>query len=278
MDLAQLQDPAAVAGLLLPLVGNVVAALAIFFIGRWVAGALTRVLRKAFDRGGMDNMLSIFLTNVIYGLALAVIVIAALGQLGIDTTSAAALVGGAALAVGLSLQSQLASFAAGVMMIIFKPFKIGDFIQAGGVMGVVEEIKIVHIMMKTLDNQEVIVPNARVWSDTITNFSARPTRRVDLAIGISYGSDLRQAKAILERLLKEEPRMLEEPAPSVMVTGLGESSVDFAVRGFTERADWWATRCDLLERIKLTFDAEGIEIPFPQRDVHVRDLPSPMAA
>ena len=241
-------------------------------------GQFVNLAQKGMTRSRMDPTLVPFLGNVIYGIALAVILISALGRLGIDTTSAAAVLGGAAIAIGLSLQNQLSSFAAGVMLIMFRPFKVGDFVQAGGVMGTVELIKITHTILKSPDNQEITVPNAQVWGSTITNFSARPTRRVDLLIGISYNADLRKAKATLERIMKEEARLLEDPAWSVVVTALNDSSVDFAVRGWTNSGDWWATRCDLIERIKLTFDDEGIEIPFPQMDVHVRDMPEPKAA
>lgn len=266
-------SPQALADAALPLAFNVLAALLVFFIGKWVAWQAVKLMKRAMDARGVEATLSGFIGNVVYGLALAVVVISALGYLGVNTTSAAALLGGAALAIGLALQSQLASFAAGVMLIIFRPFKVGDFVQAGGVMGTVEEISIPMTRLKSPDNQEVTVPNAQVWGSTITNFSAKPTRRVDLTVGISYGADLRKAKQILLDMLAAEERLLADPAPSVLVTNLGDSSVDFAVRGFTTTADWWATRCDLVERIKLTFDEQGIEIPFPQMDLHVRDMP-----
>lgn len=268
-----LKDPQALAVMAIPFALRVLGALAIFFIGKWVAAAVVELIRKGMVKSRMDETLAIFLANVLYGLALAIIIITALGQLGIDTTSAAAVIGGAALAIGLSLQNQLSSFAAGVMLIIFRPFKKGDFIGAGGVMGVVEEMKIVAVVLRTLDNQEVMVPNAKVWNDAITNYSRRPTRRLDLTVGIAYGSDLRKAKQLLEQMLADEPRVLKDPAPTVQVKDLGESSVDFAVRPWMNTGDWWATRCDLIERIKLAFDEAGIEIPFPQRDVHVREIP-----
>jgi small conductance mechanosensitive channel len=278
VSMETLTDPAALGAAVIPLIINVLAALLIFIIGKWVARQFVNLAQKGMTRSRMDPTLVPFLGNVIYGIALAVILISALGRLGIDTTSAAAVLGGAAIAIGLSLQNQLSSFAAGVMLIMFRPFKVGDFVQAGGVMGTVELIKITHTILKSPDNQEITVPNAQVWGSTITNFSARPTRRVDLLIGISYNADLRKAKATLERIMKEEARLLEDPAWSVVVTALNDSSVDFAVRGWTNSGDWWATRCDLIERIKLTFDDEGIEIPFPQMDVHVRDMPEAKAA
>lgn len=257
----------------LPMLGRIVAALLTFFIGRWLAKLVIGLVRKAIARRQADSMIVDFIGNVLYGLALAVIVISALNQLGVDTTSAAAVLGGMAIAVGLALQSQLSSFASGVLLIIFRPFRAGDFVQIGDAMGVVEQLKIVVTVLKSPDGQEVTLPNSSVWGSKIVNFSIRPIRRVDLAIGIAYGSDLLKAKQILQQLLSEEPRFLADPAPTVHCSNLGDSSVDFAVRGWTQGSDWWDTRCNMIEKIKLRFDAEGIEIPFPQMDVHVRDTP-----
>ncbi len=271
-----LNDPQALLLLGIPIAKGLISAIAIFFIGRWVAQLVVKLARKAMTRAKLDETLITFLGNVSYGLLLAIIIISALGQLGVDTTSAAALLGGAALAIGLALQNQLSSFAAGVMLILFRPFAKGNVVDIGGQMGIVEEIKITSTILKTFDNQLVWLPNASVWGNKITNFSALPTRRVDLAIGIGYGSDLKKAKDLLVDMLKEEPRILDDPAPSVVVTNLGDNSVDFAVRGWAASADWWATRCDLIERIKLTFDENDIEIPFPQRTVHlVSEAPAP---
>lgn len=273
LSLDSLTDPTALAEAALPLVINVVAALLIFFIGKWVAWRLVLFFKKTLVKGRMDQTLVNFLGNVAYGVALAVITISALGRIGVDTTSAAAVLGGAALAIGLALQGQLSSFAAGVMLIMFRPFRVGDFVQVAGTMGTVEDLKIVATVLKSPDNQELTIPNARVWGDIITNYSIKPIRRVDLTISISYGADLLRAKQILSEMLAAEERLLPEPAASVLVTNLGDNSVDIAARGFTNTDDWWATRCDLIERIKLRFDEEGIEIPFPQMDLHVRDIP-----
>ncbi|MBV60001.1 MAG: mechanosensitive ion channel protein MscS [Nevskiales bacterium] len=255
--------------LIVPLIKAVVSAVAIFFIGRWVAQLVIGLAKKAMTKAKLDETLIAFLGNVGYGLLLAMVIISALGQLGVDTTSAAALLGGAALAIGLALQNQLSSFAAGVMLILFRPFAKGNVVDIGGQMGIVEEIKITSTILKTFDNQLVWLPNSSVWGNKITNFSALPTRRVDLTIGIGYGSDLKKAKELLVAMLKDEPRILDDPAPSVVVSNLGDNSVDFAVRGWAASADWWATRCDLVERIKLSFDEHDIEIPFPQRTVHL---------
>lgn len=265
-----LNDPQALLLIGLPVIKGLVSALAIFFIGRWVAQLVIKLARKAMNKAKLDDTLISFLGNVGYGLLLAIVVISALGQLGVDTTSAAALLGGAALAIGLALQNQMSSFAAGVMLILFRPFAKGNVVDIGGQMGIVEEIKITSTILKSFDNQLVWLPNASVWGNKITNYSALPTRRVDLAVGIGYDSDLKKAKELLVAMLQEEPRILNDPAPSVVVTNLGDSSVDFAVRGWAAAADWWGTRCDLIERIKLTFDEHEIEIPFPQRTVHLR--------
>lgn len=244
-------------------------ALATFLIGRWIAKALVGAMRKGMQRGKVDPMLVGFIGNVAYGLLVAIVVVTALGQLGVSTTSAAALLGGAGIAIGLSLKDQLSSFAAGIMLIMFRPFRIGDFIEGGGVTGVVEEIRIIATVLRTLDNQEVTVPNAAIWGSTITNFNAKSTRRINLPIGISYTADIRLARDIVERLLKEESRVLDEPAIWIGVTELADSAVILSVRAWTLTADWWQTRCDLLERIKLAFDEAGVEIPFNQLDVHL---------
>lgn len=274
MDLESIKsavtDPAALVELAMPAVQGVLAALAIFVIGRWVAKIVVKLARAAMGKARFDETLISFLGNVLYGLLLAIVVISALGHLGVDTTSAAALLGGAALAIGLALQDQLSSFAAGVMLILFRPFAKGNFVDIGGTTGVVEEIKITNTILKTLDNQLVWVPNSDVWGNTITNFSALPIRRADLTIGIGYGSDLKKAKEILERILAEDERVLDDPAPSVLVKELADNSVNFAVRPWMKSPDWWVTRCELIEKIKLAFDANDIEIPFPQRTVWLK--------
>ncbi|MEC7118321.1 MAG: mechanosensitive ion channel domain-containing protein [Pseudomonadota bacterium] len=255
-----------------PIVLNVLSALLIFFVGKWIIKRLIWLFRRVMKTTHVDDMLTGFLANVLYGLGLTVVALAALGKLGVDTTSAAAVLGGTALAIGLALQGQLASFAAGVILIVFRPFKKGDLVEVGGTTGIVEEIKIIHTVMITFDNQRVVVPNANITSNTITNFYALPTRRIDLTIGIGYSSDLRKAKLILEQLLADEPRVLKNPEPSVVVSDLMDNSVNFAVRGWTMTGDWWGARCALVEQIKLTFDEQGIEIPFPQRSIHIEGL------
>lgn len=271
-SLNDLKQPEVLLDAATPLLLGLLGAALTFLIGKWVIRLLVNGIRRGMRRARVDDTLGDFLSNLLYGIGLAVVIISALGQLGVNTTSAAALLGGAALAIGLSLQGQLSSLAAGVILILFRPFKKGDFVSIGGAMGVVEEIKIIHTTLKTLDNQIVVVPNNNITTQNITNFSALPTRRIDLTIGIGYGSDLLKAKRLLQELLETEPRILKDPAPSVVVTELADNAVNFAFRGWTASGDWWSTRCDLTERIKLRFDEEGIEIPFPQRTVHVEGL------
>lgn len=282
IDLAMLADPARLADAALPVLTNVAAALAIFFIGKWVIAVLVRLLRSAMRRAGTDETLISFLGNVAYGVGLAVVVISALGQLGVDTTSAAAVLGGAALAIGLSLQGQLSSLAAGVILIIFRPFRKGEVVEIAGRIGTVDEINMVSTRLINVENHVITLPNNSVVGSPIVNYTRMPWRRIDLTVGIGYGSDLRKAKQLLEQILAEDERILKEPPPVVLVKELADSSVNFAVRGCVNTPDFFVTRCELIEKIKLRFDEHGIEIPFPQRDVHVRDwpatLPAPQAA
>jgi small conductance mechanosensitive channel len=255
-----------------------VMAIVIFVIGRIVARVLRNSLRAALRRGKVEETLVSFSSNLTYALLMVMVIIAVLNQLGIQTTSFIAILGAAGLAVGLALQGSLANFAAGVLMVIFKPFKVGDFIDAGGTMGTVEEIEIFTTKMLTPDNKLIIIPNNQITNGTITNFSAKETRRVDLVIGVSYGDDLTKVKAVLEDILIKDERVLDEPAPTVAVLQLGESSIDFAVRPWVKSDDYWSTLFDLNKTIKERFDAEGISIPFPQRDVHLYPIKSDAVA
>ncbi|MES9838349.1 MAG: mechanosensitive ion channel domain-containing protein [Candidatus Thiodiazotropha sp.] len=248
---------------------KIVMALLVFIIGRWLAKVLTRALKRLMERGQVDQMLISFLGNIAYAALLAVVVLAALEQLGVNTTSALAILGAAGLAVGLALKDSLASFAAGVMLIIFRPFKLGDFVEAGGESGVVEEIRIFHTVLKTGDNREITMPNGQIYSGTIINYSARETRRIDLVIGIGYDDDIKQARDLIKQVLDADNTVLKDPKPTIMLLELGESSVDFAVRPWVKSGDYWTTRAALLEAIKTTFDAQGISIPYPQRDLHM---------
>ena len=243
-------------------------AIAIFYIGRKIAGIIKNIIRKAFNKADMDETLAKFLTDVIYGVMLVFIVLAALSQLGIDTTSFVAIFAAAGLAIGLAFQGALSNIGAGVMIIFFKPFKLGDFIEAGGTLGTVEEVNIFNTMFKTGDNKVVIVANSNIISGNITNFSAKDTRRVDLTFGIGYDDDLKLAKQTLMDIVSSDERVLQDPAPFVAVSELADSSVNFVVRAWVNSADYWGVHFDTLENVKVIFDEKGISIPYPQMDVH----------
>jgi len=249
---------------------NIATALAIFVVGRWLVKFATRLLERGLHRTSMDNMLVNFVRSVISILLTLLVIVAALGQLGVDTTSLIALVGAAGLAIGLALQDSLKNFAAGVLLIFFRPFKEGDFVEVAGISGVAEEITIFNTVMRTGDNREVIVPNGSIYSGIITNYNRRPTRRIDMIFGISYDDDLRKAKQILTEVVTADSRVLVDPAPKIAVSELADSSVNFIVRPWVKTEDYWEVRWALTEEIKVRFDAEGISIPFPQMDVHLK--------
>ena len=217
----------------------------------------------------MDTMLVNFILSIGNAVLLLVVIVAALDQLGVDTTSLIAIVGAAGLAIGLSLQDSLINFAAGVMLLLFKPFKEGDFIDAAGVSGVVENIAIFNSLLRTGDNRSVIVPNGAIYGGVIVNYSARETRRVDMVFGIGYEADLRQAKQLLADIIAEDERVLKEPATEIAVSELADSSVNFIVRPWVKSADYWPVLWDTTEKVKLRFDQAGISIPFPQMDIHL---------
>lgn len=248
---------------------QIVAAIAVFIVGRWIARRISGLLERGLQRAGTDPALVGFFRNIAYFGLLVMVIIAAVGQLGVQTTSFIAVLGAAGLAVGLALQGSLANFAAGVLMIIFRPFKAGDFIDAAGTAGVVEEIELFTTRMRTPDNKTIIIPNAQITAGTITNFSARDTRRLDLVFGVSYGDDLDKVKQVINQVLADEPRLLKEPEPLIGILELGDSSVDFAVRPWVQSIDYWPVFFALQEAMKKRFDQEGINIPFPQRDVHL---------
>jgi len=248
---------------------KIIGALAILILGRIGVGIVAGVVRRVMTKGKADDTLTKFVVSLTRIALLVFVIIAALGTLGFDTTSFIAVIGAAGLAVGFALQGSLGNFASGVMLVIFRPFKTGDFVDAGGAMGVVEQIGIFSTIMKTGDNKKLIIPNSNITGNNITNFSAKETRRVDLVFGIGYDDDIRKAKDILQRLVNEDDRILSEPAPVVAVSELGDSSVNFIVRPWVKSSDYWPVLWDLTEKVKLTFDQEGISIPFPQRDVHL---------
>jgi small conductance mechanosensitive channel len=248
---------------------KIIAAILIFVVGRWIAKALRNVIKRMMTKGNVDEILISFVGNLTYIALLAFVIIAALNQLGIQTTSFIAIIGAAGLAIGLALQGSLANFAAGVLMIIFRPFQVGDYIEGAGVAGAVEKVQIFTTQLKTPDNKTIIIPNAKIMGDNITNYSAKDTRRVDMVIGVSYGDDLKKVREILEDILAKDDRILKDPAPTIGVLELGDNSVNFAVRPWVKRDDYWGTYFDVTETVKRRFDKEGISIPYPQRDVHL---------
>jgi small conductance mechanosensitive channel len=247
-------------------------ALVIFIVGRWVARRLAGLVEKGMTRAGTDVTLIGFLRNIIYITLLTFVVLAAIAQLGVQTTSFIAVLGAAGFAIGLALQGSLANFAAGVLIIIFRPFKAGDFVEAGGIAGVVENIQIFTTTLRTGDNKSIIVPNGQITSGTIVNYSAKDTRRVDMVFGVGYGDDLDKVRRVIEDVLKSDDRILEDPAATIGVLELADSSVNFAVRPWVKTADYWPVYFDIHENIKKRFDQEGITIPFPQQDVYLHQV------
>ena len=248
---------------------NIVTAIAIYIIGRFVSKLIVKSLLKVMERANVDLSLRGFIGNILNVVLLVVIVIAALEQLGVDTTSVLAVFAAAGLAVGLALKDSLSNFAAGVMLIIFKPFKVGDVIDTAGKIGKVQSIQIFNTVLRTGDNQEIIIPNSQVYGGSITNITACDTRRIDLVIGIGYDDDIKKAKTIIETIIGNNPAILKDPEPTIMVLELGESSIDIALRPWVSTGDYWVVRADLLQSIKETFDENGISIPYPQRDFHL---------
>ena len=248
---------------------NVVLALLIFFIGRLVAKWLTSFVRKMMARTDMEDTLERFLCNLLYALLMVVVVIATINQIGIQTTSLLAVLGAAGLAVGLALQGSLSNFAAGVLIVAFRPYKVGDYVEAGGVAGTVEEVQIFTTVLKSPDNKQIIVPNSQIMAAEIVNYSAKDTRRIDLVAGCGYDDDLDKVHRVLNEIVNGDDRVLKDPAPTIAVSELADSSVNFVVRPWVNSADYWGVYFDLTEQIKKRFDQEGIAIPFPQRDVHV---------
>lgn len=250
------------------LIVNIIFAIAIVVIGRMATKWLVKLLRKLMVRSDLDPILVNFAGSIANAVLLLLVFIAALDQLGVDTTSLIALLGAAGLAIGLALQGSLQNFAAGVMMTVFRPFKIGDFIDAGGVTGIVEHMAIFSTTLKTGDNREIIIPNGQIYAGAITNFSARDTRRIDMVFGIGYDDDMLTAKQIMEEILQKHELILADPEPVVAVAELADSSVNFNVRPWVKSDDYWDVRSDLIETIKLAFDKNGISIPYPQMDIH----------
>ena len=250
---------------------RLLAAIVILIVGRWIAKRLKNVVQRVLTGRSVDETIVSLAGSATYVLLMVGVVLAALGQLGIQVTAFVAVLGAAALAVGLALQGSLANFAAGVLLIIFRPFREGNFIEAAGVSGTVEELHIFTTQLRTADNKTVIIPNARVTGDNITNYSAKNTRRVDMVVGVGYGEDLQRVKAVLADILAQDERVLKDPEPVIGVVELGDSSVNLVVRPWTQTTEYWDVYFDTMEAVKTRFDAEGISIPFPQQDVHLHE-------
>ncbi|HKI69539.1 MAG TPA: mechanosensitive ion channel domain-containing protein [Verrucomicrobiae bacterium] len=248
---------------------NLLFAVLILIIGAWVAKLIKSMLTRALNHKKLDPIIVGFLANLTYIIVLIAVVMAALNKLSIQTTSLVAIVGAAGLAIGLALQGSLANFAAGFLMVIFRPFKKGDYIEAGGTAGVVDEIQVFTTILNTPDNRRVIVPNSKIMGDNITNYSAKDSRRLDLIFGVSYSDNIPKVKEVLQRVVSEDPRVLKEPAAQILVGELADSSVNFIMRVWIKSSDYWPFKFETTEKVKMTFDQEGISIPFPQRDVHM---------
>ncbi|MGH0034110.1 MAG: mechanosensitive ion channel family protein [Myxococcota bacterium] len=248
---------------------SVLGALALLIVGLWVAKRVRNMTAKSMTRAKVDESLIPFVSGITYYLALAVVLIAVLNLFGIETTSLIAVLGAAGLAVGLALQGTLSNFSAGVMLLIFRPFKKGDFVDAGGTKGTVVEIGVFSTSLKTPDNVGIIVPNSAIFGSTISNYNAYETRRNDMVVGIGYGDDIDKAFEIIRSVLAGDDRVLADPEPAVFVANLGDSSVDIAVRPWCRAEDYWGLRGDLTKQFKEAIEAGGCSIPFPQRDIHV---------
>ena len=248
---------------------DVVFALLIFFVGRIIIGILVRGMSAAMQKNGVEKTLETFVNNLVRTALLIVVIIAAIGQLGIQTTSFIAIFGAAGLAVGLALQGSLSNFASGVLIVMFRPYKVGDFVEAAGISGSIEQVQILTTIFKTGDNKQVIVPNSQVMNSIITNYSANDTRRIDMVVGVSYDDDLDKVRKTLEEIVAADTRVLDDPAPQIAVSELADSSVNFILRPWCATSDYWSLKFDLTETIKKRFDKESISFPYPQQDVHL---------
>jgi len=248
---------------------KILGAIVVFVVGRWVAKLFGNFIRKLLDKREVDPTVTKFVGNLTYFALFTFVVLAALGLLGIQTTSFIAVLGAAGLAIGLALQGSLANFAAGFLLILFRPFKVGDFIDAAGVAGTVEAIQIFTTRLATPDNKTIIIPNSKLTGDNIINFSTKGTRRADMVFGIGYGDDIDKARDIIADVLSKDGRVLKDPPIQVAVSELANSSVNFVTRAWVNAGDYWGVVFDVTEAVKKRFDAEGVSIPFPQRDVHI---------
>jgi small conductance mechanosensitive channel len=248
---------------------KIVLALLIYIIGKWIVKRITNLTRKLLEARDVDPTLVNFLGNIVSGVLLVAVILAALDTLGLPVTSLLAVVGAAGLAIGLALKDSLGNFAAGVMLVMFRPFSKGDFVEVAGVAGKVDEVRIFSTILTTGDNKQVIIPNGQVAADTITNYTAKDKRRIDMVFGVGYDDDLKVARDVLTRVCSNHPKVLEEPALKIFVLNLGDSSVDFAVRPWAKTEDYWTVWGDVMEQAKVELEAAGCNIPYPQTDVHL---------
>jgi len=248
---------------------NLGKAVVIFFVGKLLVRLLLRAVRKIMQAQEVDQTLASFVVSLSRMVLMLFVIIAAISALGIQTTSFIAVLGAAGLAIGLALQGSLSNFASGVLIVLFRPYKVGDFIEAAGISGTVVEVEILTTVFKTGDNKRVIVPNGQVMNSIITNYSANDTRRVDMVVGVSYEDDLDKVRATLEELIAADERILDDPAHKIAVAELADSSVNFMLRPWVKTDDYWGVKLDLTEAIKKRFDKEGISFPYPQQDVHL---------
>jgi len=266
LDIATLTNNA------LSIAAKVALALLIFMIGRWLAKKAVTFAHKIMMRSRLDETVANFLGRIIYGLLLVIVVLAALSKVGVQTTSVVAILGGAAVAIGLSLKDQLSNFAAGIMIVTFRPFVRGDYVQISSYTGTVTEITLVNTHLTTINNHDVIIPNSDITTSAVVNYTALPNRRVDITVGIGYDADIKTAKDVMLNLAISNPKAFTDPAPVIRVTNLGDNSVDLTLNVWTTNDDWWSMQCDLLEQFKYALDDNKIDIPFPQRNVHVKGL------
>ena len=247
---------------------KIVAAILIFVIGKWAVNKISSFTKMMMERSKVDQTLVEFAESLLYFVLLLMVVLASLNALGINTTSFIAVFGAAGLAIGLALQGSLANIGAAVLIILFRPFKVGDFIEAGGATGTVDDVNLFSTIISPVDNRTIIVPNAAIIGGNITNYSNKPQRRVDHVFGIGYDDDLKLAKDTLMEIMKQDDRILQDPAPFVAVSELGDNSVNFVTRAWVQSADYWDVHFEMIEKVKLIFDEKGISFPYPQMDIH----------
>ncbi|WP_349678940.1 mechanosensitive ion channel family protein [Psychrobacter sp. UBA3962] len=256
------------------LITRVILAILILVIGRWLAGKIVKVAYGIMNRSHLEATVASFLSRLLYGVLLIIVILAALSKVGLQTTSVVAILGGAALAVGLALKDQLSNFAAGILIVIFRPFVRGDYVQISSYTGTVTDITLINTHITTTNNHDVVIPNSDISTSAIVNYTSLPNRRVDITIGIGYDANIKEAKEVLLAVAKANPLAFTDPEPVVRVTNLGDNSVDLTLNVWTSNEDWWAMQCQLLEEFKIALDDNNIDIPFPQRKIHVSGLDS----